>query len=239
METAVIALASDVDDPFERFWNWRGEWVEAPNLRRGGESGVERVRREDGAVLYSKRQCGHLYRSVLHPFGRPTVLRERDAIRAFERLGVRVPRLVFCGARRGGEAGWQALLVTEALDGFIDFERWYASVEGRPETLAERERVLGQVAEVLARLHRGGWQHGCLYPKHVFIRLGDEEGSASVEIALLDLEKSRRRFAHARAAFNDVGQIKRHSAIREDDWACLLAAYELAFGSRVEALHRL
>lgn len=239
MAAGVMAFASDMDHQFEHFWDWRGEWVEAPNLRRGGESGVERVRRDDGVLLYCKRQCGHLYRSLLHPFGRPTVLRERDAIRAFERLGVKVPRLVFCGARRGGEAGWQALLVTEALDGFIDFERWYASVEGRPDTLAERERVLGKVAEVLARLHRGGWQHGCLYPKHVFIRLGEGSDPASVEIALLDLEKSRRRFAHARAAFNDVGQIKRHSAIREDDWACLLAAYERAFGSRVQALHRL
>ncbi|MDV3441286.1 lipopolysaccharide kinase InaA family protein, partial [Pseudomonas otitidis] len=114
--------------------------------------------------------------------------------------------------RRGGDAGWQALLVTEALDGFIDFECWYASLAGRPNTEDERARVLDQIATVLARLHRGGWQHGCLYPKHIFIRLGEGQG-ATPEIALLDLEKSRRRFAQARAAFNDVGKIKRHSAI--------------------------
>lgn len=239
MVAGVIALASGMDSEFEQFWDWRGEWVESPNLRRGGESGVERVRRDDGVLLYCKRQCGHLYRSLLHPLGRPTVLRERDALRAFERLGVKVPRLVFCGARRGGQAGWQALLVTEALEGFIDFEHWYASLQERADTAGERERVLGQVATVLARLHRGGWQHGCLYPKHVFIRLGEGEGPASVEIALIDLEKSRRRFAHARAARNDVGQIRRHSAINDIDWAYLLAAYEHAFGSRVEALHRL
>lgn len=238
MAAGVMALTRAMDDRFEQFWDWRGEWVEPPNLRRGGESGVERVRRDDGMLLYCKRQCGHLYRSLLHPFGRPTVLRERDAIRAFERLGVRVPRLVYCGARRGGEAGWQALLVTEALDGFIDFERWYASLAGRPDTDGERTRVLDQIATVLARLHRGGWQHGCLYPKHIFIRLGEGQGTTP-EVALLDLEKSRRRFAQARAAFNDVSKIKHHSPISEADWAYLLAAYERAFGHRVEALHRL
>lgn len=238
MAAGVMTLAAGTDDRFEQFWDWRGEWVEPPNLRRGGESGVERVRRDDGVLLYCKRQCGHLYRSLLHPFGRPTVLRERDAIRAFERLGVRVPRLVYCGARRDGEAGWQALLVTEALDGFIDFECWYASMAGRPDTEDERARVLDQIATVLARLHRGGWQHGCLYPKHIFIRLGEGQG-ATPDIALLDLEKSRRRFAQARAAFNDVGKIKRHSVISEADWAHLLTAYERAFGHRVEALHRL
>lgn len=90
LETAGISHSS-----FEHFWNQQGEWVEAPNVRRGGESGVQRINNTDGELLYAKRQTGHIYRSWLHPFGRPTVLREQDALLALTRLGVRVPQLFF------------------------------------------------------------------------------------------------------------------------------------------------
>ena len=86
-------------DRFDYYWNQRGEWVEEPNVRRGGESGVQRVVGRDGQLLYAKRQTGHIYRSWLHPFGRPTVLRELDALTGVSRLGVRVPQIVFCGAQ--------------------------------------------------------------------------------------------------------------------------------------------
>ena len=40
-------------DRFDYFWNQRGEWVEEPNVRRGGESGVQRVMGSDGQLLYA------------------------------------------------------------------------------------------------------------------------------------------------------------------------------------------
>lgn len=63
--------------------------MEEPNRRRGGESGVQRVISASGRLLYCKRQTGHIYRSWLHPFGRPTVLRERDALNGLRLLDVR------------------------------------------------------------------------------------------------------------------------------------------------------
>jgi len=80
------------EERFEYFWRQQGEWVEEPNRRRGGESGVQRVMGPTGRLLYSKRQTGHIYRSWLHPFGRPTVLRERDALKGL--------RALMCGCRR-------------------------------------------------------------------------------------------------------------------------------------------
>lgn len=56
-----------VSDQFDYFWQRQGEWVEAPNQRRGGESGVQRLSDETGHLLYAKRQVGHIYRSLLHP----------------------------------------------------------------------------------------------------------------------------------------------------------------------------
>ena len=60
---ATLAKAQRCGPDFDRWWSRRGRWVEAPNLRRSGESGVERI--TDGQrLLYCKRQQGHLYRSL-------------------------------------------------------------------------------------------------------------------------------------------------------------------------------
>ena len=68
-----------------------GDWVEPPNQRRGGLSGVQRVQLDDGRLLYRKQQVGHLYHSWRHPLGYPTLMRERDALYDCLRLGVPVP----------------------------------------------------------------------------------------------------------------------------------------------------
>ena len=124
---AVIEPTVSAGKGFDFFWEQRGEWVEEPNQRRGGESGVQRVFTEAGQLIYIKRQVGHIYRSWLHPFGRPTVLRERDALVGLSELDVSVPEMIFCGAQRDERHEWRALLVTKALDGFQELENWYAA----------------------------------------------------------------------------------------------------------------
>ncbi|AZD62651.1 InaA protein [Pseudomonas chlororaphis subsp. aurantiaca] len=205
-------------DRFDYFWNQQGEWVEEPNQRRGGESGVQRLPGTDGRVLYAKRQVGHIYRSWLHPFGRPTVLREQDALKGLSQLNVEVPHLVFCGAQRDSQGQWRALLVTEALDGFVEIDHWYAAGERERHGEALHERVLKELAATLARMHRGRWQHGCLYSKHVFVRVMGEGEAAKVDIALLDFEKCRQRLTAKRAAAHDMKQLRRHSSWSTTDW---------------------
>ena len=39
------------EDSFQRYWHEQGEWVEAPNQRRGGQSGVQRVYDAEGRML--------------------------------------------------------------------------------------------------------------------------------------------------------------------------------------------
>jgi len=212
---------------FQRWWNTQGEWVEEPNQRRDGESGVQRIRRREPEqpLLYCKRQIGHLYRSLLHPFGRPTVLRELQALLAFTRLGVRVPELVYCGTRQ--QAGqWQALLVTAELQGFVSLEDWYLQDLEQRFGPAVQARMLAAVGMTLARIHQAHWQHGCCYPKHIFLKVHGEGDAAWVEVALLDLEKSRRRLRRHAAARHDLRQLRRHCAVKvEQDWQQLLTAH--------------
>ena len=223
-------------DRFDYFWNQRGEWVEEPNVRRGGESGVQRVTGSDGQLLYAKRQTGHIYRSWLHPFGRPTVLREQDALIGLRKLDVRVPDIVFCGAQRDPVHKWRALLVTKSLDGFDEIENWYAGGGRERHGEAVHDLVLKDLAENLARMHKGRWQHGCIYIKHVFLRVTGEGESAKAEIALIDLEKCRQRMTASRAATHDMKQLRRHSSFSAADWKKLVYFYETAFGSAIKGL---
>jgi hypothetical protein len=233
-----FAAGTDVapQDRFDYYWNQQGEWVEEPNVRRGGESGVQRVIGRDGQLLYAKRQTGHIYRSWLHPFGRPTVLRELDALTGVSKLGVRVPEIVFCGAQPDPQYKWRALLVTKSLDGFDELEKWEAAGGRAQYGEAVYERVLKDLAENLARMHKGRWQHSCIYIKHVFVRVTGEGESAKVEIALIDLEKCRQRLTAHRAAAHDMKQLRRHSSFNGADWKKLVYFYETAFGSAIKGL---
>ena len=223
-------------DRFDYYWNQQGEWVEEPNVRRGGESGVQRVVGREGQLLYAKRQTGHIYRSWLHPFGRPTVLRELDALTGVSKLGVRVPEIVFCGAQPDPQYKWRALLVTKSLDGFDELEKWQAAGGRAHYGEAVYERVLKELAENLVRMHKGRWQHSCIYIKHVFVRVTGDVDSANVEVALIDLEKCRQRLTAYQAASHDLKQMRRHSSFSDTDWKKLVYFYETAFGSAIKGL---
>ncbi|UTW06832.1 lipopolysaccharide kinase InaA family protein [Pseudomonas benzenivorans] len=230
-DTTGIAKAGTLDS----WWQLQGDWVEPPNERRGGSSGVQRIRDAQGRLLYAKRQTGHIYRSLRHPFGRPTVLRERDALLGARQAGVRVPEIVFCEAEQD-HAGWRALLVTAALEGFQPIEDWY--VEGSRERHGERlhGELLEQVAKNLAQLHRARWQHSCIYIKHIFVRVSGEGEAARAEAALIDLEKCRQRLTSAQAALHDMHQLRRHSSWNDSDWHLLIDAYRAAYGRPLKGL---
>lgn len=223
-------------EKFAYWWQRQGDWVEEPNVRRGGQSGVQRLREEGAGLLYAKRQIGHIYRSLLHPFGRPTVLRERDALVSLRKLGVRVPEVLYCGVQRDPQEGWRALLITVDLGDFVEVDRWYA--DGGREACGEQthQRLLQQIGMTLARMHLGAWQHGCIYSKHIFVRVSGEGETAEVEVALLDLEKSRRRFSKNRAARHDMRQLRRHSSWNDADWQQLIYGYQTVFGSSIKGL---
>jgi len=139
---------------------------------------------------------------------------------------------------RDAQHQWRALLVSEALDGFEEIDLWYAGGGREQHGEALHDRVLEDLAGNLARMHRGHWQHGCLYSKHIFVKVTGEGADARAEVALLDLEKCRRRISCQRAAANDLKQLRRHSSWNDADWKKLLYFYEVAFGSAVKGLEQ-
>lgn len=207
-----------------------GDWVEEPNERRGGLSGVKRILSSDGRQLYRKQQFGHLFRSWQHPFGYPTSMRERDALVHCQRLGVPVPRLIFAGCRKHS-GDWQAVLVTEGLEGFRSLEECYLLEQERAWGETLHLQLLQEVGRVLGHLNSGKRQHGCLYLKHVFVRVRGE----AVDVALIDLEKSRKRLTRWRAARHDLRQIARRSPWTASQWQAFLDGYRASYGADAPA----
>lgn len=202
--------ATALPDDFASWWAATGEWVEQPNQRRRGWSGMMRLRHGD-KTYYVKKQCNHLCHTLRHPFGWPTASREFFNILRLQLLGITVPQPVFHGSRQTA-AGHEAVLVTEELVGFVDLE-----TQGT-RTAEEKSQLAAAVGRVLGIMHRQQLQHSSLYDKHIMVRWQDGQP----EIALIDLETLRRAWLPGRAAQRDLKQLKRRQRIWQDaDWALL------------------
>lgn len=214
-QTAAFALNIPVD--FDGWWNAPGNWVEEPNQRRSGWSGMMTARFGD-ALFYIKKQNNHLYRSLSHPLGMPTTSREYANILQLAGLGIRVPEPVFHGFRRGPE-GFKGLLVTRDLTGFL------AIADANLLSPEQKRGLAIATGQAIGKMHRAKLQHSCLYDKHVMYRWQGEHP----EIALIDLEKLRRPYLPWRAARHDLDQLFRHQKIwTVADWEQLLAAHSAA-----------
>ena len=199
---------------FAYWWSVPGEWVESPNERRNGWSGMMRV--PDGErVLYVKRQRNHLCRTLRHPFGWPTASREWLYLHRLHQLGVAAPVPVFHGVRRTPE-GVEAVLVTEELVAYRALDDQH---ELEP---ASRALLASEVGRMLGRLHGARLQHSSLYGKHIMVCW--DEGSPHA--ALIDLEKMRPRLTRRLAADHDLEQLaRRQQVLKGEDWATLLRAH--------------
>jgi tRNA A-37 threonylcarbamoyl transferase component Bud32 len=218
---AEILPAVKLSDMFERFWNVAENWVDEPNSRRRGSSGVIRAT-FDGDVLYIKKQVNHLHYSVPYPLGRPTALREAEAIAAAREIGINVPEIIYCDSRRiDGEH--HTILVTKALQGFLSLDDFVAQAQNHDEL--DNYKLIRDVASTLAILHRNRWQHGALYAKHIFVR----KQGRHYKIALIDLEKMRRRLTFQQASLHDIDQLSRHQACWDRvHWQQFLDEYQKA-----------
>ena len=220
---------TDID--FDGWWNTEGPWVEEPNVRRSGMSGVQKVI-NNGLTVYVKRQTGHTFRSLRYPFGRPTVLREGAALSRLDQFGVMAPKPIYYGARKV-DGTWRGLLVTRELEGYQDLDTWYADPASAHLGEEEHLVILSNLAALLAKMHHARQQHGCMRSKHIFINASQSDRGTEFSLALLDLEKSRQRTTALRAARHDIPQLRRHSRWSDAHWAYFVELYEKNLGRNV------
>ena len=176
---------------FEALWALQAAGVDAPNRHRGGWSMVARLElaTAQGGVrgVYIKRQQNFRTRAWRHPFaGEPTAQRELRQLLLLRERGIPCVEPVCFALRREGREH-RAVLLTAELDGFIDLDVLLARWRREPPSWALRRRLIEAVAAPIRALHARRIRHGCLYPKHVFVRIGADE---ALEVRLIDLEKA-------------------------------------------------
>lgn len=190
---------------FEAFWDLERDWVEPPNHRRKGWSGVSRLELSDFGIppLFVKRQENHNTRTLRHPFaGEPTYQREANSIVLFRKHGIPTLTPVYYGERVDEDGNHQAVLVTLALDDYQDM--WTLQRAGNEQ---KTQTALKALAKAIWLMHSKGLAHYCLYPSHVFVRLNGDEA----EVSLIDLEKVRKDPLKGRMRLKDLDCFLRHA----------------------------
>jgi hypothetical protein len=202
---------------FDTLWNLSFNPLDEPN-RRGDRESFSVVGRVDlrlpegGWVrMVMKRQQNYTTRTFLHPIsGIPTFEFELTNIIKYQEKGLPVLSPVLFA--KNSECGQlQAVLISEYLQGY---EPLSVIIESRNEAgKPDREaflRILKAVACVVRRVHDFGYQYGCLYPKHIFVR----EAPDRVSVKLIDLEKSRYHPFGRRRIYKDLETLYRHGGFK-------------------------
>lgn len=180
---------------FEQLWAYKGDWFEPPNRERGGWSGVNFIELTNEAGkkqgFYLKRQQGHMRRTWRHPIvGEPTFVREFEIIEHLTQHNVKTPKIVYFGSQQT-----QAVLLTEALEGFVSLDKMQTDFQ-----FSQKIELIRQLAGAVRNMHLAGVQHRSLYDKHFFIK----EINSSFEAALIDFEKSRVNSFISMLKFSDL-----------------------------------
>jgi len=190
-------------DDFDALWAAAVDAVDAPNTGRGGVSYVCPLTLGEQRY-YLKRQSGYLTRSLRAPLGEPTFACEWRNIQRYQQLGIETLEVAFFGVRGRGKQA-RAMLLTRALDGFADLDHFLARWQRLPEPT--RAGIVHACATLARRLHAAGQKHGCLYPKHIFLRQTGEGWQTRV----IDLEKSRRLLPGRRERVADIEPLLRRA----------------------------
>ncbi|GEM_PF-94548 len=203
---------------FDPLWNLDAPWVEAPNERRAGISGVVTwdLVGPGGQSwpVFIKRQHNHNTRTLKHPLkGVPTFYREHRNITYLNKLGVPTIEVLYYGEQASTD-GTKAILVSRALDGYVSLEDWLNSSAEKDEVVVAS--VLEQIVAAIKPMHQHRIRHGCLYGKHVFLKFFSDNGIATqgrtaVDVRLLDLEKAHFSLFKNRIITKDLSQLLRHS----------------------------
>ncbi|MCD4717112.1 MAG: lipopolysaccharide kinase InaA family protein [Desulfobacterales bacterium] len=199
---------------FDALWRMDLEPLDEPNIGRGpgGWSSVSSlsIQLPDGneKSLILKRQKNHFSRTLCHPFrGIPTFEKEISNILRYKRLDIPALEPVFYENRHDSD-GIQAILITEYLEGYMPLDELVSSYQGKgwPDR-AGRNRLIKALASPVRKLHEKGFQHNCLYPRHLFIRWEDQE----IRMRVIDLEKNKWRPLGNKRRVRDLESLHRRT----------------------------
>ncbi|MFO7667027.1 MAG: lipopolysaccharide kinase InaA family protein [Desulfobacterales bacterium] len=209
---------------FEELWKIKSDFIENPNYRRGGWSGIilHGIQLQNGQPLkiVIKRQENHTFRSFLHPLrGAPTLFREYNNICRLEKYGIPTLKPLYYGERRAG-GNIRAVLVIRFLEEYRNLDEVFK--EAGENEVSGLNYIIDAVAGMTAKVHSRRLQHSCLYGKHVFVKT---EKEAPPDVRLIDLEKMHYGLSRFSVAIHDLSSLFRHSRWSEEVWNLFIQSY--------------
>lgn len=199
-------------DTFEKVWDYKVNWFEEPNERRGGWSGVGRIAiaQENGNEIgaFLKKQDNHCRTSFLHPIkGVPTFQREFEMMQYLASKNILAPEVLLFGRNPQGDL--KTTLMTKELSGFQSLESLTEQMFANGNPNRKVQGTLIAALAVFAReLHLAKVQHRSFYPKHLFVNMQDVHAP---QVAVIDLEKSRVNMLPALRTLIDLSVLNRHA----------------------------
>lgn len=190
---------------FDEIWDLEAGWFEEPNERRGGWSGVSKIKlktKESGTVgVFLKRQENHNTKSWEHPIrGIPTVYKEfKNILRLLKKDVPTVEPIYF--SYRFVNGSCHAILMSKELEGFESLDTAVYARDGElMQDSVQREQVMFAVAKAMRNMHEHHFRHNCLYSKHVFVRSVEDEWG----VKFIDLERSCWNLFKQNASLRDL-----------------------------------
>ena len=194
---------------FEAFWQLPENWVEVPNQRRGGWSGVSTTEIIDNngevITLYIKRQHDHTFRSIRHPFGKPTAWREYNNNQALKNCGIPVPASVFYQEVKIGKHS-RAVMATIGIKHPVDLKAWLKENNTTKTTVDE---TLKNIASDVRKMHDAGFEHRALHGKHILL---EGHHNTAPKHFFIDLETVKHRVPNLIIRVRDICQLFRHTS---------------------------
>ena len=195
------SAANNSSDTFDLLWRNNAPWFEAPNIRRGGWSGVVKCVVDSFGQpqkVFIKRQENHVTKTLMHPIkGIPTFLREYRNIQLLNAKNIPTLDVLYFETKAS-----KAVLVTKALEGYVSLDK----IDFQLLPSCDRKALLTSTAKLIHHLHQYHYQHNCLYPKHIMVRHKDNEW----DVKLIDLEKLKYRLFKKDAVIHDLTTFIRH-----------------------------
>ena len=164
-------------------------WFEEPNIGRNGLSGVKKVSIENENHKFNvfiKVQENYFVNNKINkilPFIKKTLVakREYNNIQNLRKNNIPTCEVLYFSSNAN-----QALFITKELEEHHDLR---AVLYNLQNSLFPKNDILKNIAKSLAievaKLHKVGYSHNCLYPKHIFIK-------SDYKVSFIDFEKSKK-----------------------------------------------
>jgi heptose I phosphotransferase len=118
---------------------------------------------------------------------------EWQAIRRLGELGVDTMHGVAFGQRGNNPACQHSFIVTEELAPTISLEDYCRNWPTDPPSVVFKRALIGRVAQMAGRMHRGGVNHRDFYICHFLLHLDPEPQADTLKLSLIDLHRAQIR----------------------------------------------